>query len=156
MATEGKVHTDQDHPWHIETLAAVCRHDPILLLTTPLKIVDLADPEGQKPGVHWWLELTGRGGEGMVVKPNEFIATGPKGLAQPAVKCRGREYFRIIYGPEYTFAENLSRLRKRGLAAKRSLALGSLPWASRVSNGSCERASAAGPRVRFRRVRFGE
>ena len=123
LATEGKVHTDQDHPWHMETLAAICRHDPTLLLTTPFKIVDLADPESEATGVRWWLELTGRGGEGMVVKPYQFIASGSKGLAQPAVKCRGREYLRIIYGPEYTFPENLSRLRQRGLATKRSLAL---------------------------------
>jgi len=39
------------------------------------------------------------------------------------VKCRGREYLRIIYGPEYTAAEHLDRLRQRGLAGKRSLAL---------------------------------
>ncbi len=123
MATEGTVHTDQNHVWHMETLAGICRHDPALLMATPFKIVDLADPESQRQGVEWWLELTGRGGEGMVVKPYQFIASGSKGLVQPAVKCRGREYLRIIYGPEYTFPENLSRLRKRGLATKRSLAL---------------------------------
>jgi protein phosphatase len=39
------------------------------------------------------------------------------------VKCRGREYLRIIYGPEYTVPENLERLRKRGLGVKRSLAM---------------------------------
>ena len=60
---------------------------------------------------------------GMVVKPFEFIARGPRGLVQPAVKCRGAEYLRIIYGPEYTTPENLERLRQRGLSAKRSLAL---------------------------------
>jgi protein phosphatase len=59
----------------------------------------------------------------MVVKPLEFVVRGPKGLAQPAVKCRGREYLRIIYGPEYTAPANLERLRQRGLGAKRSLAL---------------------------------
>ncbi len=123
LATEGKVHTDQNHVWHMETLASICRHDPALLLETPFKIVDLAEPEGEEPGVKWWLELTRKGGEGTVVKPHEFIVSGPKGLVQPAVKCRGREYLRIIYGPEYTFPENLSRLRQRGLATKRSLAL---------------------------------
>jgi protein phosphatase len=123
LATEGKVHVDKSHAWHMETLAAICRHDPALLVETPLRIVDLASPEDEKAAVDWWLELTRRGGEGMVVKPHEFIATGPKGLVQPAVKCRGREYLRIIYGPEYTFPENLVRLRKRGLGAKRSLAL---------------------------------
>ena len=57
------------------------------------------------------------------MKPRSFVARGPKGLVQPAVKCRGREYLRIIYGPEYAFDENLSRLRSRGLGRKRSLAL---------------------------------
>ncbi len=67
--------------------------------------------------------MTERGGEGMVVKPLDFIARGRRGLLQLAVKCRGREYLRIIYGPEYTAPENLDRLRSRGLGAKRSLAL---------------------------------
>jgi protein phosphatase len=73
--------------------------------------------------IKWWEEMTDRGGEGMVVKPLSFIARGNRGLVQPAVKCRGREYLRIIYGPEYTLPENLERLRSRGLATKRSLAL---------------------------------
>ena len=68
-------------------------------------------------------DLTGRGGEGMVIKPLGFLARGRRGLVQPALKCRGREYLRIIYGPDYTLPENLERLRQRGLAAKRSLAL---------------------------------
>ena len=71
----------------------------------------------------WWLELTERGGEGMVVKPLDYIVRGPRGLVQPAVKCRGREYLRIIYGPDYTEPQHLERLRRRGLSGKRSLAL---------------------------------
>lgn len=59
----------------------------------------------------------------MVVKPLPFVARGARGLLQPAIKCRGPEYLRIIYGPEYTAPENLERLRARGLSAKRSLAL---------------------------------
>jgi len=70
----------------------------------------------------WWLELTAQGGEGMVVKPMDFITRGPDGLLQPALKCRGREYLRIIYGPDYDEPKNLERLRRRGLSAKRSLA----------------------------------
>jgi PNKP adenylyltransferase domain, ligase domain/RNA repair, ligase-Pnkp-associating, region of Hen1 len=60
-------------------------------------------------------ELTAAGGEGMVVKPLEFVTKGRKGLAQPAAKVRGRESLRIIYGPEYTLPENLERLKSRGL-----------------------------------------
>jgi len=123
LATEGKVHVDRDHTWHMDTLAEVCRHEPRLLLATPYKVVDVTDPASQNEGINWWLELTGSGGEGMVVKPMDFITKGKRGLAQPAVKCRGREYLRIIYGPEYTAPEHLDRLRSRGLATKRSLAI---------------------------------
>jgi len=123
LATEGRVHTDQDHAWHMETLAEVCRADPALLRATPYRIVDVTDPSSEASGIAWWEELTGRGGEGMVVKPSSFLHRGSRGLSQPAVKCRGREYLRIIYGPEYTTEANLSRLRSRGLGRKRSLAL---------------------------------
>lgn len=59
----------------------------------------------------------------MVVKPASFIARGRKGILQPAIKCRGAEYLRIIYGPEYLIPDNLERLRERGLTGKRNLAL---------------------------------
>lgn len=121
LATEGQVHANKDHIWHMTTLAKLC--DSGLLLATPFKIVDLTDPASQAAGVQWWRELTESGGEGMVIKPLDFIARGRRGLAQPAVKCRGREYLRIIYGPEYTAPKNLERLRSRGLSTKRSLAL---------------------------------
>jgi protein phosphatase len=123
LATEGAVHSDKDHLWHMQTLGAACAQDPALLLATPFLKVDLTDTESQQAAAKWWEELTAAGGEGMVVKPLSFVARGRRGLAQPALKCRGREYLRIIYGPEYTMAENLTRLRSRGLNAKRSLAL---------------------------------
>jgi protein phosphatase len=124
LASEGRVHADKNHTWHMDTLARVCREDPELLLPTAYKLVDVTDPDSKAEGALWWSELTLRGGEGMVVKPLEFILRGKRGLAQPAVKCRGREYLRIIYGPDYTADENLPRLRSRGLNHKRSLALG--------------------------------
>jgi protein phosphatase len=94
-----------------------------ILVATPFLAADFTDPESEARAIRWWEELTARGGEGMVVKPQEFVVRGKRGLIQPAVKCRGREYLRIIYGPEYTADENLGRLRTRGLNAKRSLAL---------------------------------
>jgi protein phosphatase len=121
LASEGAVHTDKNHLWHLQTLARICAADEKLLLATAYQIVDVTDAESQVAGIRWWEELTGRGGEGMVVKPLEFIVQGQRGLVQPAVKCRGREYLRIIYGPEYT--SHLDELRRRGLNAKRSLAL---------------------------------
>jgi protein phosphatase len=123
LATEGRVHTDQDHRWHMEQLARICEQDDELLLATPYKVIDVTNPDSEREGIAWWQEMTDRGGEGMVVKPLSWIAKGKRGLIQPAIKCRGREYLRIIYGPEYTAPEHLDRLRKRGLSTKRSLAL---------------------------------
>ena len=86
------------------------------------QVIDLTDKSQQDRGISWWQELTAGGGEGMVVKPWEFVSKGRQGLAQPAVKVRGKEYLRIIYGPDYTMPHNLHRLKSRGLGAKRSLA----------------------------------
>ncbi|MFF8945244.1 polynucleotide kinase-phosphatase [Streptomyces sp. NPDC014864] len=113
---------------HVEQLALIDRlveHDGTGLLRTTRRLhVDVADPESVRAGVDWWLEMTGRGGEGMVVKPAAALVRGPEGrLVQPGVKCRGREYLRIIYGPEYTRPDNLARLRRRFLNHKRSLAI---------------------------------
>ncbi|MEU7495153.1 polynucleotide kinase-phosphatase, partial [Streptomyces fradiae] len=95
-----------------------------LLRGTGRLLVDTGDEASVRAGVDWWLELTGRGGEGMVVKPLRALARSGSGrLVQPGVKCRGREYLRIVYGPEYTRPENLRRLRSRSLGHKRSLAL---------------------------------
>jgi len=123
MATEGVVHADKDHVWHMETISSFVREDDGLLIRTPYQIVDLGDPDSEIAATTWWNQLTDSGGEGAVVKPRTFVAANPKGLLQPAVKCRGREYLRIIYGPEYTLPEHLERLRERGLSGKRSLAL---------------------------------
>jgi protein phosphatase len=123
LASEGKVHTDRDHVWHMETLARLCRADEGLLTATSYKVIDLTDPDAERAGVEWWEELTGTGGEGMVVKPVEWVVRGRRGMVQPAVKCRGREYLRLIYGAEYTAPEHIERLRSRALGAKRSLAI---------------------------------
>jgi protein phosphatase len=94
-----------------------------IISATPFKVVDLADEGNQRDAIEWWVDLTTAGGEGMVVKPLEFIAKSGRGI-QPGIKCRGPEYLRIIYGPEYDLPGNLERLRERGtLALKRSLAL---------------------------------
>jgi len=123
LATEGHVHTDKDHRWHMAFAEKLAIASDGLIQPTKTIEVDPNDPESVSSASAWWESLTSNGGEGMVVKPLSFLARGSKGLVQPAVKCRGREYLRIIYGPEYTRPENLSRLRKRNLNRKRSLAL---------------------------------
>ena len=122
LASEGQLHTDKDHLWHMDVAARLCQADPALFQATKHKVVHLDAPD-EIEATRWWEELTGNGGEGMVVKPMAFIATGKRGLLQPAMKCRGIEYLRIVYGPEYTLPENIERLRNRGLSTKRSLAI---------------------------------
>jgi protein phosphatase len=123
LATEGAVHDDKDHAWHMRMLAEVCARDPGVLLATTWHEVPLADEQSVADAVAWWTRLTADGGEGMVVKPAAFVTRGSKGLVQPALKVRGREYLRLIYGPEYTLPGKLERLRERGLSGKRGLAL---------------------------------
>ena len=122
LATENAAHTDKDHIWHIETIKKYCAEDAIFTATEYI-VVDVNEPESIDAGIDWWLALTANGGEGMVVKPLDYIAKNKGKLLQPAIKCRGREYLRIIYGPEYTLPEYLKRLKTRGLGKKRSLAL---------------------------------
>jgi protein phosphatase len=123
LATEGKVWNDENHLHHLEVIKEFMTGGDAVFLATNHLAVDLDDEASVNSGIDWWLRLTGSGGEGMVVKPLDFIAAHKGRLLQPAVKCRGREYLRIIYGPEYTEPARLKRLRKRSLEKKRRLAL---------------------------------
>ncbi len=125
----GATYADRDHLWHLGVADALVAADPALFRATRRVVVDLADEASRAEGTAWWEELTAAGGEGMVVKPLANLvrrqgAPGKGGgLVQPGLKVRGREYLRIIYGPEYTEERNLERLRERSLGRKRSLAL---------------------------------
>ena len=121
LATEGHTYFDRDHLWHMAELAQVAASDP-LLLATNYRAVNVLDDTECAEAASWWEEVTSEGSEGMVVKPLDFVVRGSRGLVQPALKIRGREYLRIIYGPDYTEPANLDRLRSRGLRSKRALA----------------------------------
>lgn len=145
LAAEGASLAGRDHRWQLAMIDRLVAGDPELLRRTDRRFVELADPAAVAEATAWWTELTTAGGEGMVVKPvaalvrdagagaragasaaagaGEVPGRGAGRLVQPGVKCRGPEYLRIIYGPDYTLPENLSRLRQRGLNHKRSLAL---------------------------------
>ena len=117
---ERGVFIDRDHPWHLERLRPARRRQPRLVHPhRPDRRRHHAMRAARRAAIAWWEQLTASGGEGMVVKPIGFTARGRKGLAQPGIKCRGREYLRIIYGPEYPDASQIDRLRPRNLARKR-------------------------------------
>lgn len=122
MATEGAVHADKSHHWHMATIEALADHDPILQATDRLT-VDVKDKNQVENAAAWWTDRTDAGGEGMVVKPLEFVTRTAQGIIAPALKCRGREYLRIIYGPEYTREDQMVRLRKRTTGRKMAMAL---------------------------------
>ena len=123
LASEGQVHINRPHQWHLAAAHQLAAADPELIIATAARSVDLDDPKTEAEAAQWWEQLTAEGGEGMVVKPESFIARGSRGLAQPAVKCRGAEYLRIIYGPEYDLPQNLERLRGRNTGARQALAM---------------------------------
>jgi protein phosphatase len=123
LAAETGVFIDREHSWHMDRCDQLVAADPDWFKQTGRRVVDVTDTDSQAAGAAWWEELTGAGGEGIVVKPMSFVARGRKGLVQPGIKCRGREYLRIIYGPEYADPTQIDRLRSRSLGRKRSLAI---------------------------------
>ncbi|GAA0295196.1 polynucleotide kinase-phosphatase [Kineococcus aurantiacus] len=118
-AAAGATFADRPHDWHLSVADRLVAVSDRFTATRRL-VVDTAAPA---EGVAWWEELTGAGGEGVVVKPLANRVRTRRGLVQPALKVRGREYLRIVYGPDYLEPANLARLRQRNLGRKRSLAL---------------------------------
>ncbi|MCH9806651.1 MAG: polynucleotide kinase-phosphatase [Alphaproteobacteria bacterium] len=122
LASEGHVYDGEPHSWHMQTLARICAHDPILQETT-WRALSTSSSDDRAALIDWWIGHTDAGGEGMVIKPSTFIARGERRMVQPAMKVRGRNYLSIIYGPDYDAPHNLDRLRKRGLKRKWTMAM---------------------------------
>ncbi|HEX7993194.1 MAG TPA: polynucleotide kinase-phosphatase, partial [Streptosporangiaceae bacterium] len=122
LATEAASYSDRPHAWHLAIADRLAQADPVLITVTRSMVADTTDPVSVAAATAWWERLTADGGEGMVVKPAANLVRGRRGLVQPGLKVRGREYLRIIYGPDYAEPANLDRLRSRGLGHKRSLA----------------------------------
>jgi protein phosphatase len=123
LASEGAVYHERPHRWHLDVADRLAAAAPDLIATTRRLAASTGDPASVGAATRWWEELTAAGGEGMVVKPAANLIRGPKCLEQPGLKVRGREYLRLIYGPDYTEPAHLERLRQRALSHKRSLAL---------------------------------
>jgi protein phosphatase len=151
LAADRAAYHDRSHAWHLALADRLAAAAPGLFQTTRRRLVDTGDPASVAAGVAWWTELTGAGGEGMVVKPAAGLVRGARGVAQPGVKVRGREYLRIIYGPDYAEPANLARLRDRHLGRKRSLAV--REYALGIE--ALERAVAGEPLWRVHEAVFG-
>ena len=123
LATEGAVYHERPHLWHLALADRLAAASPELIDRAPSGSAPIPAIPRRAAATGWWEELTAAGGEGMVVKPAANLTRDPKGLVQPGLKVRGREYLRLIYGPDYTEPANLTRLRQRALSHKRSLAL---------------------------------
>ncbi|MFF0544447.1 polynucleotide kinase-phosphatase [Nocardia thailandica] len=124
LAGEGASYAARDHAWQLAVCDRLVAADPLTFLGTDHRVVDLADPAAEAEATDWWLRLTEGGGEGMVIKPYAGLTHQVSDrLVQPGIKCRGREYLRIIYGPDYTEPDHLARLRDRSLSRKRTTAL---------------------------------
>ncbi len=127
LASEGAVYHERPHLWHLGLADRLAAASELIAPTRRVEVAT-ADPASVVAATRWWEDLTAAGGEGMVVKPAANLTHGHSadhtgGLVQPGLKVRGREYLRIIYGPDYTEPAHLVRLRQRGLSHKRSLAL---------------------------------
>jgi protein phosphatase len=151
LAGAGAVHATRPHPWHLDVLGRLCAADPGIFRPTRSITVTLGEPGSEAAGTSWWQELTAAGGEGMVVKPAQTVQRGRRGLVQPGIKCRGPEYLRIIYGPEYLAPPNLARLRSRSLGHKRALALREFA----LGIEGLDRLTAAEPLYRVHECVFG-
>ncbi|MGY1856022.1 polynucleotide kinase-phosphatase [Modestobacter sp. SYSU DS0290] len=123
LAAAGATFHDRPHAEHLALADRLAAADPELLRSTTHRFVDVTDPAQEEAATAWWTELTAGGGEGMVVKAAGNLTRGRRGVVQPGLKVRGREYLRLVYGPEYTEPANLARLRERNLGRKRGLAL---------------------------------
>ncbi len=122
LASAGAMYADREHAWHLALADRLAAADPDLVQATEHRLVDVTEPDSVTAATAWWEGQTAAGGEGMVVKPAGNLTRGRKGLVQPGFKVRGREYLRIIYGPDYTEPGHLERLRDRSLGRKRGLA----------------------------------
>lgn len=120
LAHSNETFFHKPHTWHMEKNKEFASMDNLFIETEYMVIEDEAS---EKEVINWWNTITKDGHEGIVIKPEPFIAKSKGKLVQPAIKVRGRKYLHIIYGMDYLDQENLNRLKKRNVGKKQKLAL---------------------------------
>ena len=146
LAAEGGTFFDREHAWHLDTLRRITTSQANggPLGVTLHRVVDLTRPIDVAAAIAWWHALTATGVEGIVVKPLTLAAAGTDGPVQPALKVRGADWLRRVYGNDYRAPESLESLRVRSLTTKRARALGQFA----VGIEALERFVAGAPRER--------
>jgi protein phosphatase len=122
LASEDAVHVRTPHTTHMEWISRMVGNDPIIA-QTEWHVVDLSEQAETDAVTRRWIEATSGGAEGIVVKPLDFTVPKGREIVQPALKVRGKDYLRIIYGVDYDLPENLERLRVRAVKSKRARAI---------------------------------
>lgn len=120
LAHSNETFFDKPHTWHMKMNKEFAQMDKLFVETEYMVIDDAAS---EKEVIKWWDEITSDGHEGIVIKPETFIAKSKGRLIQPAIKVRGRKYLNIIYGMDYLQPGNLTRLKQRNVGKKQKLAL---------------------------------
>ena len=118
--------TGQNNAWHMEMVSRMAAHQPAekrILTATQWTEGDPADEDDRQRIRQLWDDVIEKGGEGLVIKSLEFEPRGNSHMAQPAIKVRGPQYLRIIYGPDYDMPGNIERLRRRRLRGKQNMAV---------------------------------
>lgn len=89
-----------------------------------------------------WEEYCKNGGEGYVFKPSDtlFMPTGY--FIQPALKVRGKDYLRLIYGIDYLDKDYFNKISRRQIKKKRVLALREFDLSLKILNAFLYRNKA--------------
>ncbi|MDM5234548.1 polynucleotide kinase-phosphatase [Lysinibacillus pakistanensis] len=120
LAHSAETYFHKPHTWHMEMNRLFAKNSDIFI-ETDYKIIH--DEASEQEVIAWWEEMTAAGHEGIVIKPELFVTTYKGKLIQPAIKVRGREYLRIIYGMDYLQTSNLIKLKERNPSKKMRNAL---------------------------------
>ncbi|PJN91115.1 polynucleotide kinase-phosphatase [Bacillus sp. mrc49] len=120
LAHSDQAFFDKPHTWHMERNREFAKCSS-LFVETEYKLI--TDEASEEEVIKWWEDITSEGHEGIVIKPEFFMARNKGKLLQPAIKVRGRKYLNIIYGMDYLLPANLERLKNRNTGKKQKLAL---------------------------------
>lgn len=113
---------EQNHIWHA---MYINKFENDIFKRLNYHYINLKDKSTMDHSVEQWEKYCINGlGEGFVYKPMNFKNISSSGyLIQPALKVRGPEYLRIIYGIDYLDEEYFKKLTFRKISSKRKMAV---------------------------------